>query len=197
MNSFLERLSSFSIQGAAMIALVVTAIYYLILFDDGSQVEAVIKQVKTQIAEQQKMEAESDAALAEIEQVRASFGALSEQYKIVSAQLPTSLEQSEILNIVDQLSKQSGLTVKSKEWREPRKDGTVIETLPMRIRGEATYPELYAFIGRISEIQRLLSIGNLSIAGPRSPRQGSKSNVELELRVHRYIGEAATAGGQK
>jgi Tfp pilus assembly protein PilO len=68
----------------------------------------------------------------------------------------------------------------------------------MRIVAEATYPELFAFVGRISELERLLSIGNLTITGPRSARQGNKSNVEMELRVHRYLGDpSASTGGTK
>lgn len=197
MSSFFEKLASFSIQSALMVALLVTGVYYLILFDDGSEIDAVMGKLKVQLVEQQKSEAESDLALAEIEQVRASFGALSEQFKIVSAQLPTTIEQSDILNTIDQLSKQSGVGVKTKEWRDARRDGSVIETLPMRIVAEATYPELYAFVGRISELERLLSIGNLTIAGPRSARQGNKSSIEMELRVHRYIGDPASSGEVK
>lgn len=186
MGGLLDRLSAFSIQSILILSLMLTGFYFLGLYDDGSELEAVTNKVKGEILEQQKTEKESDMALEDIEQVRLAYGALSEQFKLVSAQLPSTIEQTEILNIVDQISKQSGLTVKRKEWRDLRKDGTVIETLPMKIMGEGTYPEIITFVNRVAEIERLVSTGALSIVGPRGGGQGNRSQMEMELRVHRY-----------
>jgi|GEM_PF-4198557 len=193
MGGFLDRLSSLSVQSVLILSLMLTGVYFLGIYDDGSELEAVTAKVKGEIQEQQKTEKESDAALADIEQVRLAYGALSEQYKLVSAQLPSTIEQTEILGIVDQISKQSGLTVKRKEWRDLRKDGSVIETLPMKIMGEGTYPEIITFVNRVAEIERMVSTGALSIVGPRGGRQGNRSQIEMELRVHRYLGEQETA----
>lgn len=189
MNGLMEKLGNLTNQSVLIAVVLITGAYYLLMFNDGAELDTLRAKLQVELVEQQKTEAEADRALAEIEQVRASFGALSEQFRLVSAQLPTNIEQTEILSLVDRLSKESGLSIKSKEWRELRKEGTVLESLPMRIAAEGSFPEIYAFISKLSDVERVITLGNVTVTASRNPRQTTRSQLDLELKVYRFIGK--------
>lgn len=189
MKGLLEKLGNLTTQSVLIAAILLTGVYYLAFFNDGAELDTLRAKLQTELTEQQKTEAEADRALAEIEQVRASFGALSEQFRLVSAQLPTNIEQTEILSLVDRLSKESGLSIKSKEWRELRKEGTVLEALPMRIAAEGSFPEIYAFVSKLADVERVITLGNVTITASRNSRQTTRSQLDLELKVYRFTGK--------
>ena len=194
MSPFLSRLAAMSGQIVVIAAIMASAIYYLALFNDGTELENKLKQVKIELNDQQSKVKESEAALKAVEVAKASYNAVMEQIKVAAAQIPSTIEQSEIISIIDRMSKKSGISVKSKEWRDVKKEGDLLEALPMRISAEGGFKEITRFFFELTSVQKVVTAGNFSIAGPKGNRSQGKSQLEMELKVYRFAGKRPEAG---
>ncbi len=199
MNPALIRIATLSINQAFIGSIVVAAFYYFTMFDDGSALDAQALVAKQQIDAERTKEKESDQALSRIKALRESYNALSEQFKVVSTQIPTDLQMSEIIRTVDTMAQTSGIVIKTKEPRSPQRED-VLETLPIRVTAEGTFSEIAMFIYNLSTIERIYRVRSFNITGPSDPKGPNKLKIDAELASYRFTGSEpapSPAGGRK
>lgn len=194
MNPVVNRIATLSINQAFMAGLILAALYYFTLFDDGSLLDQQAMSAKQQIDAERTKEKESDLALTRIKQLRDSYSALTEHFKVVSTQIPTDLQMSEIIRTVDTMAKTSGIVIKTKEPRLPMKED-ILETLPIRIQAEGSFSEIAMFIYNLSTIERIYRVRSFNISGPSDVRNLSKLKMEAELASFRFTGSEPGADG--
>lgn len=188
MNPWLLRLAALKVEQTFALALVVAVLYYMTLFDDGASIDAQIQAAKQQIATERTKEKESDEALARIKQLRESYSALTDQFKIVSTQIPTDMQMSEIIRTVDTMAKTSGILIKAKEPRLPIRED-IVETLPIRVEAEGSYSELAMFIYNLSTIERIYRVRSFSIKGPApEDKKTTRLHMDAEVASYRFAG---------
>ena len=188
-DKLLGRLAKFTSKKALIFGLILGAIYYFTLFDDGSATDAKIQKVMVDIKTEEAKEKESEAALKEVEQVRAAVGALSDQFKVASQQLPAEVQMSEIIRSVDALSRSSGVSVKVKEpGPAVRKD--ILEEIPLHLVAEGSFSEITMFLYYVSSVERITRVKNFSITIPSEERKnGSHLQFDGEITNYRFVGE--------
>ena len=187
MNGLLIKLASFSAQKALLIGGMITAFWYFTVFNDGAELHSKIDVLDKTIKEEKSKEQESDAALKEIAAVQASVGALSDQFKLVSAQLPTDIQMAEIIRTVDKVSQATGLNVKTKEPKpSERKD--VIEIMPLHVTAEGGFNEVTMFFYYLSTIERIVRVKSFIITAPNEFKKTTKLNLDADVVSYKFIG---------
>lgn len=189
MNNLLLRLAAISSQKAIIFGVVASAIWYFLIFDDGAEKQKKLTQVEKDLQAEMAKEKESDEALREIAAIRASVGALTDQFKLVSAQLPTDLQMAEIIRTVDKVSQATGLAVKGKEPKPPVRQG-VVEILPLRVTAEGTFAEITMFFYYLSTIERIVRVKSFTMTVPENRRPG-KLTLDTDIVSYKFLPDEA------
>lgn len=201
-TNFLLRLASFTFQKAFVFSVICGVLYYFMFFDDGSQIEAQISTLDAQIQAEDARAAETDKALQEVEQVRTTVGALSEQFNLVSKALPDTIQNSEIIRTVDRTAKASGVLIKSKEPLPPE-NKEYYEEVPVRVVMEGTYSELTLFLYYLANYERIMKVKNFTITQPPTVDGQRPKRLTLSGNVvsYRFIANSksldATGGARR
>lgn len=188
-GKLLTRLAAFSIQKTFLLGLLVGGIYYMMFYESGESIEAQIANVQTNIDTEEQKSKEADLALREVEQVRITVGALSEQFKTVSQALPTDIQMADIIRAVDKISRSSGVSIKSKEPR-PVIDHDYYEEIPLRITMEGNYSEVTLFLYYLGSTERIMKVNNFIIAQPSTGERVAPGRLLFEGQVvsYRFVG---------
>lgn len=200
MDALWLRLASMSNKSIMVVALIATLLYYFAFFNDGSALRKNIENTDALVRTEEEKAAVSDAALREVEQVRAAVGTLVDQFKTVSTQLPTEVAMSDVIRAVDMVSKTTGVSIKVKE-PQPMVRRDILEELPLKIQMEGTYGEITSFLFYISSLERIMKVRTLDMAlqmplinnfGGPPPKSTGKLNFEGEIVSYRFVGEEKT-----
>lgn len=195
-NNLLITLASFSLQKALLAGLVAGGLYYFLLYNDGSIIQKQITEVQAEISKEEMASAESDAALREVEQVRIAVGALTDQFKLVSAAIPADIQMADIIRAIDTVAKAAGVVIKSKEPRiNLNKD--FYEEIPLDITLEGGYSQIAMFMYYTTSMERIMRVRNFTLSrATESASKGSISNsgklsFDGQIVSFRFIGNAA------
>lgn len=165
MNGLYIRLATLSPVKVLILALAMTAAYYMVSYDDGTRTTKAIQKTKSEYAEQQKVAEEGEIALREVEKMRARLIDLGEQYKTVSQALPEQLSMSDVIRNIDGLAALAKVTVKAKEPKPTAIVGKY-EQMPIEITVEGSYSEIVQFLYYVGTIDRIMTIGSFSVSSP-------------------------------
>lgn len=184
-DKLLMRLAGLSTQKALIFGAILGAIYFFTMFDSGSAIEEQIQKVQSDIQTQEAKAKESDLAIKEVEKIRASVGALSEQFKVVSQALPSEVQMSDIIRAVDTMAKTSGISIKTKEPR-PLIDHSYYEEIPLRITAEGSFAEVTMFLFHMASQERIMKVKSFAVAQPSQQDKSSLGRLQFEGQVVAY-----------
>lgn len=201
-NNILIRLAVMTMQRVAMIGVALAVVYYFTMYNDGSQIEANIQKVQADIQQEEGKAREAEAALKEVERVRAAVGALGEQFRVVSQALPSEVQMADIIRTVDTVSKTAGVSVKSKEPQAVI-NHEYYEEIPLKISMQGTFSEITMFLYYISSLERVMRVKSFVISVPQaqSSNRGSPLSpvghlsFEGQIESFRFIPENAAKAG--
>lgn len=194
MNSFMLRIAALSNQQAVIGATFIALFWYLALFNDGSDLDRRLSDINTRLQAERALVVESEQALKEIKDLQTALTSLTDQFKLVSAQLPTDLQMAEVIRTVDKVAQATGITLKSKEPRPSQRQDT-IETLPLKIVGQGGFNEIGMFFYYLSTIERIVRIRGYAIAAPEGKFSGGTLSLEAELVSYKFV-PPTTEGGK-
>ena len=199
MNEILVKLAGLSSRGLLILAGLILGGYYMMFFDDGATLDKRITDTQAQIGPAEIQAAEAEKALQEVEQVRAQVGTLGDQYRVVAQKLPSEVQMSDMIRVIDQLAKSAGVSIKSKEPQSPA-DRQYYEEIPLRISLEGTYSEITAFLFKVSSFERIMRLKNFSMSnrsasgGPGNDFTG-KLIFDGQILSYRFKGDQVKAEG--
>ncbi len=195
MIKYLNKIARFTMQQVLFSGILAGALYYFTFFNDGSAVNTALNEMNQQVSEQEAKKKESADLLKQEEQIRALVRQLSEQYKLISAQIPTEIQPFEILKTVDAMAATSGVLIKTKEPKKPIKK-EIVEEIPLRIVAEGRFAELTLFLFNLVNTERVSRLLSFTIR-PISTGASSTSTVrpgnlvlDLVLANYRFLGDA-------
>lgn len=193
-NKILVKLASFNLQKTLIMGCIAAALYYFMGFNDGSTIETQIQATDAEIRTQEAKEKESDAALKEVEQVRAAVGALSDQFKVVGQALPSEIQMSDVIRAVDVTARASGVSVKTKEPK-PAINNEYYEEIPLRITLEGSFSEITLFLFYMASQERIMKVKNFSLSLPTGGDRTINRRLLFDGQVtaYRFIGEKKQA----
>ena len=184
-NSAFARLAGLNMRTVLMISMVVGGIYYFMYYDDGSRLQKELDEKEAAAKVEEGQRKVSEDALKQLDQVRTSVGALSDQFKNVSQQLPSEIQMAEIVRSVDIVAKSSGVSIKLKEPQIPVAK-QIIEEIPLTLKMEGSFSEVTMFIYYISSLERITRVRNFSIV---SIPGANRLKFDGSVISYRYIGD--------
>lgn len=187
MNPYLLRIASLSVGQALVAGGFVTFLYWQMAYDNGSRFDKQVTALRVDLEKERDKERESDRALARVNQLRESYEALTEQFKLVSSQIPGDMQISELIKTVDTMAKTSGITIKSKEPRVAHRED-ILEIFPIRVVAEGSFAEMTMFFYNLSTIDRIYRIKTFSVSAPDDNKVSKRLTVDAELTSFRFAG---------
>lgn len=184
-NTVLIRLAGLTLKWALIFGLGLGGIYYWLLFNDGSTIDAQIQKVQKEIQEQEVKEKESEAALKEVEKIRAEVGALSDQFKMVSKVLPADVQMQDIIRAVDTTARASGVSIKTKEPRPPVSHG-YYEEIPLHITLDGSFAEITMFLFYMASQEQIMKVKNFVLAQPPQSDKAPNGRLFFDGQVVTY-----------
>lgn len=192
-NTLLLKLAAFSYRAILAIGFAVGLLYFLLMFDSGAKISDQINKVNADITGEEALMAESEKAFREIEEIRKTVGALNDQFKITTAQLPTEVQMSEVIRAIDSVASATRISVKDKAPQPTLQTG-VVEATPLRLNLEGTYSDLTLFLYQLAKQERIMKVRNFSISlRPGVPSASSVTDNRLsfdgQINSYRFVGE--------
>jgi Tfp pilus assembly protein PilO len=195
LNEVLIKLSSLSRSMLVIASLGTTFFFYSFLYDDGTSLESNILTAKNDLQVEREKEKESDLALKEVEKVKGALEALTQQFNVVSSQLPRDFNMAEVIRIVDNVATKSELTIRGKEPKSLSKD-KFIEMLPIQISADGHFNQVIQFLYYITAIERIFRVQSLNI---RSEGDFQSKNTLIKIRMdlssYRFVSEEVSKKG--
>lgn len=163
MNKVFAKLNLYTQVQVLAFGVILTLVYYFLLYDDGQSIRAQIVTLTRQIEEETAKKAETEKVLEEEVRMKESVDLLSRQYQDLSRRLPTSLSSIDLNRNVDGFARQAGVSIKSRKPL-PLEQGPIVEQVPIEISLEGTFAELAQFVYVISSAERVTALKDFTVA---------------------------------
>ncbi|MCB9026157.1 MAG: type 4a pilus biogenesis protein PilO [Bdellovibrionaceae bacterium] len=168
----IEKLSSLTNQQLVIGSIIIAALYYMLMYDDGTRLENAIATTKTsiqtyqaQLQEYQKAEEEAKAFKLALDQEGPKFDAIVKF-------MPVELSEFEVLEILSTEVKAAGGRVKSSNAvREKTEGEQIYNKIEAKLGLEITYSQFLLFLSYITKVDKIISLKEVSF---------SRKNEELD-----------------
>lgn len=169
------------------ILVVSVGFYYLKYKPQAQKIQSLTKDIDAQ----EKKLAELKRAAEQVKVLEAEITKLEEEFKQLVALLPDQREIPGLLDSVSKLASQSGLEQISFQ-PQPEQMHDFYATIPVRVELNGSYHELGVFLDKVSKLDRIVKVDNLSLTRLRQP---PKLQVGCSVLTYRFVEKAAAAPG--
>jgi type IV pilus assembly protein PilO len=155
-----------------------------------------IASLQSQIAELSVQRDRGRAAERALPQLRATIIDLELQRQRFFRELPPQEDLSQVLTLLTQLARRSGVTLKSIGRTTGGSEVAGVRTINLAMQVESPFPELFTFLKQLENLQRFATISGLNLTvGAES--SNPLINSSMTMTVYVYTGQTATPqGGQ-
>jgi len=152
--------------------------YFLLI--SGARVDRDTLFQENEVRRAEVVKAKADEA--NLRPFRALAEALRKRLDAAKERLPQEREIPQVYRQVSDLASQSGLGVSLFQPKKPE-DREVLTEVPIAVTAEGTYHQMGAFLQRVGEMPRIVSLGEFRMLGiDRSP-----GTVRAELTLATYV----------
>lgn len=192
MDKFLLQIAALNMNKVLGAALIATAAYWGMLYNDGSTIQGSISTISTELQAEEQKKNETDSILAQVKEMRDKIGSLSIKYEEIAKRLPEALDTIVVSKSIDSYARNAEVSVKSKKPAE-NKAGEVVEEVPVEVIVEGKYHELAKFAYLVGSNQRISRLKDIKISVANGEEADSK-NFQLRLKLEgRVVGYKLTA----
>ncbi len=187
MEGFLEQWNSltkpvkFLIVVAIWIAL--AAGYYFLFFQEQQQLYNRLVQEFMELRNKRDI---LRTIQLNLDRWKAEIARLDAQLEKAKTLLPTKEELASLVRHLDSLAQKSGLKLNSFRPRPERKMGFYAE-VPISVEVESSFLELMIFLSKISSLDRIVTVKDLSLHNPRLKNQKLILDAQFKLVTYRYL----------
>jgi type IV pilus assembly protein PilO len=158
--------------------------------------QSQIATLQSQIAELSVQRDRGRAAERALPQLRATIVDLELQRQRFLRELPPQEDLSQVLTLLTQLARRSGVTLKSIGRTTGGSEVAGVRTINLAMQVESPFPELFTFLKQLENLQRFATISGLNLTvGAESSNPAINSSMTMTVYV--YTGQStAPQGGQ-
>jgi type IV pilus assembly protein PilO len=149
--------------------------------------------LKTEIGAQEKKLVELKKAAAQAQALEAEVAKMEEDFNQLLALLPDQREIPGLLDSISRLASQAGLEQVSFQ-PQPEQMQDFYASIPVRLELVGSYHELGVFLDRVSKLDRIVKIDNLSLTRLKQP---PKLQVGCTVVTYRFVEKAEAKPAQK
>ncbi|WP_027892320.1 type 4a pilus biogenesis protein PilO [Calidithermus chliarophilus] len=153
--------------------------------------------LRSQIAELSVQRDRGRAAERALPQLRATILDLELQRQRFFRELPPQEDLSQVLTLLTQLARRSGVTLKTIGRTTGGSEVAGVRTINLAMQVESPFPELFTFLKQLENLQRFATVAGLNLTvGAES--SNPIINSSMTMTVYVYTGQAAAPqGGQQ
>lgn len=193
MNDLMAKIANLSTGRIAIFGFLITLVYYMMVYDSGSSIVTEMDALNTQISDESGKKAETEKVLKKEEQVRAETALTAKGYEEVKAKIPIDFEAAELRQIVDQVRSETSLEMidfknmpKGNESNSSP-EANLIEQVVSDIKFEGTYSQIANFVTKISEIEKIVKVGDFTIqVSNRKKTEGPVYKLAFDTKIIGY-----------
>lgn len=184
---FINMIASLDTSRVALGALVIGAIYYFLVFDDGTQITQNIQGLQAQLDVENTKRVETQKILKKEEQMKADVQVFAQKFEEIKANIPVEFTESELRSIVDQFSMENGLsTIKtgrpqSFQQNDPNQP-KLVDQVRLSYTFQGSYSQIVNFIKQLTSYEKLIKIGDFSLV--LAPQSGSETTTANKRRSY-------------
>lgn len=175
MNKFIERVAVLSVSRIALLGLLVTAGYYLSLYDSGASIQTQIDSSKQQLEEERTKKADTEKTLKKEQEMRADIVVLGKEFEEVKSKIPADFREPELRIIVNQLVEANNIKITRQKNTDkkvdfgPGQEMALVEQVVLEYTFYGSYNQILNFISQLAQVEKTVRLGDFSI----STQQGS------------------------
>lgn len=137
--------------------------------------------------------AQARAAVANLARSRLDGVELQRRLELITQQLPTEREIAPLYRRLYDAAASTGLAIALFQPREARVQDYYTE-IPIAVTAEGTYHQLGAFLARIAELPRVVTVGALKMTAVERPPASLRAEMTLATYVYRRAGASPATG---
>lgn len=171
-QKIIQAVGNMSLSRVALLAGVLTAIYYFTVYDDGTAIIQGTEAAKLQLVSENAKKIETQKVLKKEQQMKADVELLAKKFEEIKARIPLDFLESDLRTIVDHYSSQNNLKTTRTDRRPAPVRGNqtnpgienLIEEVPLGYEFEGSYNNIAKFVLEISGLEKLIKIGDFDLA---------------------------------
>ncbi len=194
LSRFIETVAIMSLGRVAIVAVVITGLYYSFVYDDGKALLAKIQTAKTSLANENKKKIETQKVLKKEQQMKADVELLATKFEEVRSKIPLEFLESELRDTVHQhVTKYNLKTVKTERRpQNPRQFTQVmidagenlVQQVMLSYELEGTYANISQFVTEISRLEKIIKVGDFNMIISKNPGLGKVRTRDLIFRAN-------------
>lgn len=205
-----QQLQQLTIGKVVVGAFVVALLYYLLLYNDGTAIQASIGTTNAEIQTKEQELEKIKVAIADAERYQRTKNALGEELGTVLKAIPEKLSTTEIMRFLSNEAKNLGVNISSVNassssmnfQASPGEEKPFYEPIAVAIALEGTYTNLMLFLSAITKSDKIITAPSLTLeskaAAGVAPDDNGPTILRLvgEFRAYRYLPQNASGATQ-
>lgn len=194
-NQFLAMFAQLNWLKTVGIGIGITILYYLGPFNDGSGLNNQLASLQQQYAEAEKDIAATKEALANADRFEREVKDTVDQFGRITEFMPEKINGSELIALVSDLCKKSGLKLIKVEPKPGGDRVEFYETSKVQFAFEGTFAQVVALLGGLTKTPKLMTIEDfvLEMAQGNTDQETPRLSATGTLLGYRYIRPAVPA----
>ena len=183
---------------AIVIGIVLAAIYYFAMYNDGVSLEKQISTSRQDISKNKQEITNIEKAIQDADRYQKVMAELGEEMGRVLKAVPSQLTSLDLMRTIPNEAKSVGVQINSvspaqafRAGTNPLEDKTVVEPIAVNIELTGTYNQTMQFMSNLTRLDKIVSIRQLTLTS-RTDTGPRKTNVPLvnfkaELDAYRFV----------
>ncbi len=168
-----EKLKNLSVQQTIIATLALAAGYYFMVFDDGSNIEKVIKKQQRTLAEKTENLNNTRAAMANAKQFEEEVRRTNARFREMLEFIPVDFSIADFMQLLSTEAESSGNKVIKIQPRPSENASTLYEELLVELEIEGTFSQILQFLSKMTRVRKIINLGGIQLstveADPISP----------------------------
>lgn len=197
-----EWLEELEMTKAVLIGVVLTALFYFMMYDDGSNLEAGIKNLKQNIQTNRNKIEQAKQAVLEKEKFANTKKLLGERFDQLVQYIPEDFSSTEQMKIISNVAKTAGANILKISQTGRGQKFNFYEEIRVDVELVGSYTQIMMFMSGLTRLKKVIVADNINLksqdqnSNSKSDDEGGvKINFSSQLVGYRYIDDES--GGRR
>lgn len=189
-----EWLEELEMTKAVLIGVVMTALFYFMIYDDGANLEASISSLKQQIQTNQNKIKDAKQAVVEKEKFANTKKLLGQRFDQLIKYIPEDFSSTEQMKIVSNVAKTAGANILKISQTGRGQKFNFYEEIRVDVELLGSYTQVMMFMSGLTRLENVIVADNILLSAKQNQNQskseqegGVKINFRTQLVGYRYI----------
>ncbi len=148
---------------------IIAALYYFMLFDDGTALELQIQNLAPQLASEEVKKKDTEATIKKEDEMQANLASLARDLQVVKAKLPSELKDAELTALINRAAATAGVTISSLARKNsPKVESKIsgsesVEEVAFSIAIDCSFSHFVKFLELLAKEENIVKIRDFSI----------------------------------